>query len=308
MVYLFSTCDNDMFRYVYGALEEPLTIVTLPESISNNKIARKIAHLLWRFGIFIKWNLFGKEFNKFLDSIKPEDKVIFYARFPEPILNIVPYMKKGTKCSLWIWDPLINLPFIHQSLSLLKKLNICISTFDPNDAEMSDINFIPQLYNFNSPCKSQQMARDASKPEFDCYFMGHVGEYKRGYLDKLEDLFQKENISYYYYKVNAANPQYMSYKQNLDNIERCKVIIEVNNECQSGLTLRAMESLCYRKKLITNNIHIKKYDFYHKNNIYIIGEDDDFSIVDFVNTPYFDISQEIINNYDVNNWIKKLFY
>lgn len=307
MVYLFSTCDNDMFRYVYGALEEPLTIVTLPESINNNKIARKIAHLLWRFGIFIKWNLFGDEFNKFLDCISPDDKVIFYARFPEPILNIVPRLNKKVKVSVWLWDTFSSIQLFEHFLPLLKKLPIKIASFDPKNARDGGIAFIPQVYNF---CKGKNIEEEKSIiNKCDCYFLGFPkDQYRKECLERVTSIFKRQGISFESKIVDGNTYNgYISYLLNLDNLSCCKAILELNIDGQEGLTLRTMEALSFKKKLITNNTHIKDYPFYKKENIFILGEDDEADLVPFINSEYVEITQSLIMQYDVNNWIKKIF-
>ena len=56
--------------------------------------------------------------------------------------------------------------------------------------------------------------------------------------------------------------------------------------------------------MITNFKDIKEYDFYIKDNIFIIGEDDLNNIKNFVNTGYVDISQNIIKKYTIDGWIE----
>ena len=68
-----------------------------------------------------------------------------------------------------------------------------------------------------------------------------------------------------------------------------------------------MESLSFRKKLITNNPHIKEYNFYRSNNIFILGEDNPEYLKDFLEKEYEDIPFGIIAEYDVNAWINKIF-
>ena len=70
------------------------------------------------------------------------------------------------------------------------------------------------------------------------------------------------------------------------------------------MTWRPLEAMFYRKKLITNFKDIKEYDFYIKDNIFIIGEDDLNNIKNFVNTGYVDISQNIIKKYTIDGWIE----
>ena len=82
---------------------------------------------------------------------------------------------------------------------------------------------------------------------------------------------------------------------------------------QTGLTLRALEALFFRKKIITDNQDIKKYDFYNENNIYVlenreneITKDEQKRIEKFLNKEFIEISEKIKNKYTLENWINKI--
>ena len=74
---------------------------------------------------------------------------------------------------------------------------------------------------------------------------------------------------------------------------------------QEGLTLRVLEALFYSKKLITNNKNIKKYDFYNPNNIFIWGVDDEKNLLNFINSDYITIEENILNRYSYDSWINR---
>lgn len=306
MVYIFSTFDTDMFGYIFKALDEPVKIVTYPNSINNNSLIRKVAHALWKVGIFIKWNFFGKEFNDLLKSITPNDKVVFYANFPEHILNVVPHLKKKSIASVWLWDIMSMKPFLLSNLHILKKLNIPINTFEPQDAEQYNITYVPQVYNFLHP--KTLVKENAIIEACDCYYLGSIGtDYRRNLVKQVEAMLLEQGVKLCTYLVNEDGRHYISYYQNLDNLTQCKALLELNNEGQGAPTLRAMEALSYHKKLITNNKDIRNFDFYRKSNIFILGEDDPTTLKKFVNSPYENVSSEIIERYDVNTWIKNMY-
>lgn len=64
----------------------------------------------------------------------------------------------------------------------------------------------------------------------------------------------------------------------------------------------------YKKKLLTNYLDIKNYDFYNKDNIFIIENDDEKKIDIFLKQSYQEISSEIIEQYLVDGWLKNFFY
>ena len=63
-----------------------------------------------------------------------------------------------------------------------------------------------------------------------------------------------------------------------------------------------MESLFYEIKLITDNKHIKNEVFYNKDNIFILDEDKNENLSDFLNKPYNHDSDIYKKDYDIDRW------
>lgn len=74
---------------------------------------------------------------------------------------------------------------------------------------------------------------------------------------------------------------------------------------QLGLTIRVLEALGAKKKLITTNEDIINYDFYKPENIYVykgrIDLDDPF-----FEEEYKEVDQEIYEKYSLRNWLKEI--
>jgi len=97
-----------------------------------------------------------------------------------------------------------------------------------------------------------------------------------------------------------------SYQENLDMVKKSSILIDLKRDEHSGLSLRFFEALKYRKKMITNNPTVKEYDFYHPDNIFVTDFNNFDSLPDFLTKPYKPIDQEITDQYEFKNWIKKL--
>jgi len=104
-----------------------------------------------------------------------------------------------------------------------------------------------------------------------------------------------------------SHKDYISQYDNIVNTYESKCIVEICEEGQIGLTLRPFDALFTRRKLITTNRQIKFMDFYHPNNIYIIEDELLSGIENFMVKSYKQISDEIINKYEIKNWIMKNF-
>lgn len=72
----------------------------------------------------------------------------------------------------------------------------------------------------------------------------------------------------------------------------------------SGLSFRFFEGLYHEKKVITDNIFVKNYDFYHPDNIFITDYKKFDGLKEFLEKPYFPVDQKIVSKYGFDNWIR----
>ncbi|MCO6504937.1 MAG: hypothetical protein J6568_05925 [Snodgrassella sp.] len=112
-------------------------------------------------------------------------------------------------------------------------------------------------------------------------------------------------------QYQSSNIQYISenisYKENLQHINKADILIDIVNPVHQGLSFRVFEALYYEKKLITNNTQVKNYDFYHPNNILIWNTKEDLkNIAVFLTKPYVTINTKIVEKYSFANWIKNI--
>ncbi len=102
-------------------------------------------------------------------------------------------------------------------------------------------------------------------------------------------------------------------RKRIDNAElqtlysETKIVLDIVQEKQTGLSFRVFETMAFQKKLITNNKSIMKYDFYNANNILVLDDDNDISRKDFFETNYEPIPIEIYEKYTLDNWVKMVF-
>ena len=95
----------------------------------------------------------------------------------------------------------------------------------------------------------------------------------------------------------------ISYEDVVNLIKHSKCIVDIVKSGQEGLTLRVMESIFYKKKLITNNIEILNYDLYLKDNIFIVGIDKWERLEEFINSKYVELKKEILEKYTYEKWL-----
>lgn len=88
----------------------------------------------------------------------------------------------------------------------------------------------------------------------------------------------------------------------VDIFKQSRCVFDFAHHNQVGLTMRTIETHGARKKLITNNINILDYDFYHPNNILIL--DGNYKDVnEFLSLPYFEVDEELYKKYSLQKWL-----
>ncbi len=109
----------------------------------------------------------------------------------------------------------------------------------------------------------------------------------------------------------AEHVEIITEHQSIEQVERMilksKIIVEIQRNDQIGLSFRIFEALGYRKKLITTNTDVVNYDFYNPQNILVIDEHNIEIPEDFVNLPYVEIDDAILDKYRVKYWVKPIF-
>ena len=86
-----------------------------------------------------------------------------------------------------------------------------------------------------------------------------------------------------------------------------QAILDLVRDNQSGLSFRVFEAMAFQKKLITNNKNIVHYNFYNPNNILVLENENCVFDKSFFDTNYESLSDEIYNQYTLDNWVNTVF-
>lgn len=88
---------------------------------------------------------------------------------------------------------------------------------------------------------------------------------------------------------------------------RSRCIIDIVGDTNYGMTYRSLEATVLKKKLLTNYKEIKDVTFYSKNNIFILGVDDDTNLKDFILSPFDNSIETLIENYSYQHFLRQIF-
>lgn len=164
--------------------------------------------------------------------------------------------------------------------------DIRIWTYDDYDSKkygirLFDAYWIPPRY-----------FRKKEKTKWDVFFVGR--DKGRGeWLCDIEKKLNKMGIStnFIITKNGFLSRRKKYYKKKipygkvLENDSYCKAILNVGMPNQRGVTLRDIEAVAMNLKLITTNTYVVNKDFYNKNNIFILTEENLADLPDFLNRP-----------------------
>lgn len=285
------------------SIEIPLT----KKYYYSQKIAYKLNQLL-NTNYFTKF-IYSNSIKHIIRKISPEDKILFW---DFPYYYDIKYFLKKTKIpvsstSLWIWNT-INQQHL-KTLHLIKNKGINIYTFDPQDSIKYNISLLNQVHYKDN--------LDNKSIIYDFLFIG-MDKGRSYILNQLASLLKDKGYTYKFIIVNNENIKSnnlnllefithpIPYREILNYISESKIIVDITQNNQTGITLRTLEAIFYNKKLLTNNQHIKAMDLYNSNNIMIMDKDNNYidKIDEFTKTNIKRYKYNFYKNYLIEEWIK----
>ncbi len=237
---------------------------------------------------------YWRNFGKWTRSIKNYKVVVLSENYYNyDVSRYIKQVNPDCKVILFFWNKLV----FDSYFKVIEDPNLDeIYTFDEEEAEK---------YHFkhNSTYYSKKVKLPKNNIENDVVFLGRAKDREKDIRD-LEKKLRKKKIKTDF-KIITDEKDIIGYKDYLEMVSKAKCLLDFNAYNQRGLALRVMEGLFFKKKVITTNKYVKEYDFYNKNNFFIIGEDDWKEIKNFINSDYEEVDQKIIDYYDFEQWIKR---
>lgn len=288
---------------------------------SNSNISKAVAR--------INKGLIGYSTKKYFENTvlqeikrKKYDFVLVVAgmtfAFTPDMIEIIRNYNPKAKFIMYQWDSERNIPYVINIHRFFDE----VYTFDRVDCVSRPIyKFLPLFY-----IRTYENIGDRKKKEFiyDCSYIGtaHPKKFKtiNEMAEALKELMPNQYIYHYmpsvlkftYHKLTS--PEYkraklkdfkmekMSASEMTNIFEASKCILDSPQAGQNGLTIRTIECLGAKRKLITNNVDVKNYDFYCEENILVFDGDLDFNSV-FFKEAYVELPREIYKKYSLRAWI-----
>lgn len=215
------------------------------------------------------------------------------------------------------WDSIENKPFSKRNLPFY---DTC-STFDPVDAKKYGMYFRPLFYTDGFD-RSPDI-----EFKYDLSFIGTVHSDRYRIVHALLEQLPPETRTFVYLylqapwvydlrriftnTVNGAKRSDFRYEPLTKDVVQTtffgsKAVLDIEHINQRGATMRTMEALGSKRKMVTTNANLREYDFYNPMNIQIIDRKAPCLNHEFLQTPYQSIPEEIRQRYSIRQWIREV--
>lgn len=292
-------------------------VKTIYENIGNVSI-------WYRIGIFLskawKIKILDSYYNKEIGKIACNISIIIVIRGSTLTQKAICKIKqKWPKASwtLYQWDSIKN----NQNAKCIAPFFDRVLTFDMDDARNKGwvyrpLFYIPKLCNetikdldFTYVCvlhsdraqifnKLKQIEKKRGMSCFMHMFALKITYFRHKYVMKdpsYKDI-KSEDVKFYKLSLEETNQKY----------NRSKIVVDYTHPNQNGYTMRTIESIGHKCKIITNNQRIKEADFYNENNILIFNGTDVIIPEEFLNSDYQEYPQTVLYKYNIKSFINDL--
>lgn len=236
----------------------------------------------------------------------------------ERILKVIKDDYPQSKKIFYAWDSLSNINFDINEYLFFDS----IKSFDHADIAINGyIKHLPLFYD------KKDISSHSSDIDMGAFFVGTLHSNRFNEINRIskqvEANLQLKSFLYFYYpnkilfllakvvfsNFRPINAKYIRFEKLpfegvMNKMMRSSVVIDICHPGQSGLTMRTIECIGTKKKIITNNSSILKYDFYKPENIYLL--DESRCLDSFLNEDYCELSNDVYQKYEINNWVDAL--
>ena len=237
--------------------------------------------------------------------------------------DMVEEMREIQKDALFVlyqWDSESNIPYVRNIHRYFDR----VFTFDPVDSENSSVYiYMPQFYTD----LYREISVEENEIKYDCSYIGtaHPKKYTEinEIAEAIKDVMPRQFIyhympsylKYFYHRYKEHEFRGVKYsefeKKKLTNRQVAEItalsgcILDAPQKGQNGITLRVLDALAARKKVMTTNEYVTEYDFYRPENIYVFDGGIDTGHP-FFTEPYKELPKEIYDSYSLASWIEKI--
>lgn len=235
-------------------------------------------------------NWFMGDWKKRISSF--DNFILFDNGFSDCISDYIKSKSDGT-IYLYYWNQIDELKEKELTIDSVD----VFTTYSMKDSEKFGLKFVDTFYT-----KGVRQT-DEFIISKDAYFLGRTKNRKIE-LNSIKEILEANQLNFEFEIIDNEN-EFKDYDYNLRRVGESKAIIDVVDANQSGLTLRVMESIYLKKKLITNSKDIENYLCFNPRNQLILDNqlDQNVEFSEFLSQEYNqELYDEIVDYYDIRQW------
>ncbi|MFT3721262.1 hypothetical protein [Pseudorhodoferax sp.] len=316
MRYILYNSESELAAFILqGGVGEGTELIGYPEMPATvlGRIGRGVESLLPRTRLALYPD---PRVGRQLRRITPADTVLFFAiENTRNIANLAKYIATRDM-HVFLWNPIARLKgdaagSVRQ-LARIKRLVRSIHTFDGRDAARYGLRLVPQPYRKVAPPPTGTQAR------CDFYFSG-VDKGRLAILLELKaaigDLGMRPSFHIVGDRHRAYTPQeqahlaqdWIAYADNVRRSQQAGCLVEIVQEHQSGPTLRSVEALFLRRKIVTNRPSAREDAFFDPHRVLVIGDRvDRDALRHFMAQPFDPPRPALLAPHDIRTWLDNL--
>ena len=290
--------DVDIWEFVLSGLKSRSDVMLFPLNQHSNiiqKVSRKYGSTIPLPIHFVV----GSSLHNAIRRLKSGDAVII-AEYTDPalIMAISRIVPEGVSRYLWLWNHKGNNKVFANNLCTIQKNNFQVVTYDELDAEKYGFRWHSQFFNIK-PYQKVGSFQDNTFL-YDFLFVGYAKN-RVAEIENIHSMLSSYNCKF----VTVHNSSdYIPYTKYMEMAMQSRCLVEIVHSGDPSCTLRPLEAMAIRRKLLTNNPAIHNYSFFHPQNIFIIGENELAKLPDFLQSPIEPLHSDVVESYDVNTWIE----
>lgn len=244
-------------------------------------------------------------FENWIKDIKYYDIVIIFdTYYNKGMINCIYRKNPDIRIIFYCWNTIETILQRVDIMSLFADKRVEMWSYNYNDCKKYDMIYNPQFWN-------NQLVPVSIKNDIDIAFIGSPKQ-RIKLLKEISNYCNLNNLNTYFYLTGYScdfnkniDGKFLPYEEYITKIaSSSRSILDLVTDENYGLTLRPMEALFLKKKLITNYYDIIKEPFYNTNNIYLYGKENR-TIDEFLKLPYIEIRDDIIDYYNCKSWIQR---
>lgn len=236
---------------------------------------------------------------------------------PVTFLNEIRHHSPNARFILYLWDSLRNRASIVPALSKYDH----VFGFDRADAQQFGFRYRPLFY---TPVFDVSVN---TSPRYDISFIGTAHTDRAPIVHALDAALPQSVARYWYlflqapwvrryYAAKSASfrrvpAEMFRYapmpKDEIGEVfQDSRAILDIEHPQQRGLTMRTLETLGARKKLVTTNRHIVDEPFYDADNILVIDRRDVRIDPEFLRQPMRPVPEAVRARYALAGWLDEI--